>query len=651
MTTTITPAISLWNAAVATIVCIAVLSLLRRLLWPGRRSDVAAAAKAAQQSQQHVDTRPTLAILFGSQTGTAETFAKALAKDCERCGFRCLVQDLFSYDRELLATERAAVFAMASYGEGEPTDNARDFYEWLMSTSVSLSGLRYSVFGLGNRQYKHYQKIGRDVDSRLHVLGAERVFERGEGDADLSIEDDFEQWKSRLLPVLCEKFGTRALATGDESVATLTLRELVDNAPLRSPYPEPSFYNPASKSAPYISRCVVNQELLVSPQERHRSTRHLEFDITGADISYDAGDHLGVYPRNPKMLVEALAHRLGLDATALDKHVALVPIDNPADTRAFFPQFRTTLRRVFEWYVDISSPPKKQLLRVLAKYCGDAGEHDQLVRMSDNNTEEGRLEYRRFVLDTDRALLDVLVAFPSCKPSVAHLLENLPRLQPRFYSIASSSAVQPDRISACVSVVRYETSLGRARDGCCSSFLESLQPGDTVPIFVRKSGFHLPHDPLRPVVMIGPGTGLAPFVGFIQQRNHILETGQRMGDCHLYFGCRRKAEDYIYRNLMEESSTKGALSKVYVAFSREGQGSAKTYVQHLLLQNQAEVWRLLESNCVVFVCGDAKYMAKDVDAALLSIIQEGKKCSLEEARQHLELLEKTSRYLRDVWSP
>eukprot|EP00762_Andalucia_godoyi_P000170 ANDGO_02444.mRNA.1 NADPH--cytochrome P450 reductase len=625
--------------------------LLKRFVFGGRKEVQRTASASTAKLHDGNDKRPRITILYGSQTGTAEVFSNALSKEGERWGFRCVVHDLFQYDRDALPSESMVVLCVASYGEGEPTDNAQAFYEWIMSSEAArLDGVRFTVFGLGNRQYKHYQKIGRDFDQRLSELGAIRAFERGEGNADINIEEDFEDWKARLFPALSAVFSTKAPDAGSDALEpTFMLKEYPssENIELRSPFQEPGWNNPCDRNFPYKSKVLANRELLLNPGMR--STRHVEFDIAGGDVAYEAGDHLGVYPKNDSKHIDALCYRLNIAASSLDTQISVVLIDSPNDARAFFPCRRTTLRRVFEWYVDILAPPKKNVLRVLARYCSSAEERARLEFMADASAEENKLAYKQFITDSYRSLLDVLNAFPSCAPSIAHLLEVLPRLQPRYYSISSSKSKHPNSIHACVAVLRYETPLNRIKEGCCSSFLSTLEPGDFAMIFVRRSAFHLPSDPTRPVVMIGPGTGLAPFVGFVQQRSALVERGVRAGPCALFFGCRRQREDFIYEEELQTAHASGAISDLIVAFSRDA--ANKVYVQDKMQEHSSLIWDCVSNNGVIFVCGDAKYMAKDVDKTLAIIIAKHRGCSVEEAHEQILKLEASSRYLRDVWSP
>jgi len=264
-----------------------------------------------------------------------------------------------------------------------------------------------------------------------------------------------------------------------------------------------------------------------------------------------------------------------------------------------------------------------------------------------SNTEEGKKAYVDFIKEPNRHPLDVLDHFKSVDPPLGLFLELMPRLQPRYYSIASSSQMYPDSIHAVVAVVTWNTQEGKTVKGLCSNFIRELTEGSKVNIFVRRSTFHLPEETSKPVIMIGPGTGAAPFIGFIQQRDAQSKKGKKFGECQFYFGCRKVKEDFIYQELME-SAHKDGIINLSVAFSRDQE--KKVYVQHLLEKDGDKIWKILSNGGHVYVCGDAKYMAKDVDKVLLSICKkelgsEGK------ANEFLDKLSKENRYLKDVWSP
>ncbi|KAJ8976258.1 hypothetical protein NQ317_000820, partial [Molorchus minor] len=455
------------------------------------------------------------------------------------------------------------------------------------------------VFGLGNKTYEHYNEVAIYVDKRLEELGATRVFDLGLGDDDANIEDDFITWKDKFWPAVCESFGIES--TGEDVTMRQYRLEEFDEIPDRVFTGEMARLHslknqrpPYDAKNPYLSKIKVNRELHKSSD---RSCMHLEFDIEGSKMRYDAGDHLAV---------SALTH-----------------------------------------YLDITQNPRTHVLKELAEYCTDPAEKDKLKLMS-STSPEGKALYQKWIIEDNRNIVHILEDMPSCQPALDHLCELLPRLQPRYYSISSSPKLYPNTVHVTAVVVEYTT----PTDG-----LEL----PTAPIFIRKSQFRLPIKPQTPIIMIGPGTGLAPFRGFIQERNHAKEEGKQVGETILYFGCRRRAEDFIYEEELVEYEKNGTL-KLHLAFSRDQ--PHKVYVSHLMEKEADEFWRVIgENNGHLYICGcllgaiiyihtyrDAKGMASDVRNVILKIIQEKGPMTEQQAQAYLKKMETQKRYSADVWS-
>lgn len=311
----------------------------------------------------------------------------------------------------------------------------------------------------------------------------------------------------------------------------------------------------------------------------------------------------------------------------------------------YFPK-KCTLRTAFTYYLHLGSMAKKKLLKGLALYAKDEKEKKELTLLS-SNTEEGKKFYHQFIKEPARDALEVLNHYSSVDIPLGLFLELMPRLQPRYYSIASSSLSSPDSIRVIVAVVTYQTTTGKTVKGICSNFIQGLKEGSKANIFVRRSTFHLPEDTTKPVIMVGPGTGSAPFIGFIEQRLVLQQKGKKMGDCLFYFGCRKQNEDFIFEDLMKKADKEGVI-KLNVAFSRETK--EKVYVQHKLQEDEEMIWKILSNGGIFYICGDAKYMAKDVDKVLIQIAQKYLKDE-KKGIEFIEELSKQNRYLKDVWSP
>lgn len=598
----------------------------------------------------------SLVVFYGSQTGTGEEFAGRLAKEGIRYHLKGMVADPEECDMEELTnlkdiSSSLAVFCLATYGEGDPTDNAMEFYEWLQNSDTDFTGLNYAVFGLGNKTYEHYNEVAKYVDKRLAELGATRVFELGLGDDDANIEDDFITWKDRFWPAVCEYFGIEA--TGEDvSVRQYRLTENPDVGIDRIYTGEVARLHslrnqraPFDAKNPFLATIKVNRELHKSGE---RSCMHIEFDIEGSKMRYDTGDHLAVYPVNSEELVNKLGELLNVD---LDTVIILTNTDEESSKKHPFPcpcSYRTALT----YYLDITSNPRTHILKELIEYTKDPEEQEKLRSMA-STTPEGKELYNQWIIQDNRNIVHILEDLKSCKPALDHLCELLPRLQARYYSISSSPKVYPTTVHITAVLVQYETPTGRTNKGVATSWLAIKQPSVgglsvTAPIYIRRSQFRLPTRSQTPLIMIGPGTGLAPFRGFIQERNQLKEEGKVVGDAILYFGCRRKAEDFIYEEELNEYVRKGVLT-MHVAFSRDQ--AQKVYVTHLLQKNMDEIWKVIgENNGHLYVCGDARNMARDVHDIVLKVVQEKGSMTESAAQDYVKKMEAQKRYSADVWS-
>lgn len=600
-------------------------------------------------------TGRSIVVFYGSQTGTAEEFAARLAKEANRYRMKAMVADPEEYDMEDLAKvaeieNSLAIFCMATYGEGDPTDNAQEFYQWLQTGDADLTGLNYAVFGLGNKTYEHYNSMGIYVDKRLKELGATQVFELGLGDDDANIEEDFITWKERFWGAVCEHFNIESF--GED--VNLRQYELVlhdDIAPEKIFTGEIARLNsyknqrpPFDQKNPYLSNLLVNRELY----KGERSCMHVELDISGAKIRYEAGDHVAVYPTNNPELVEKIGKLLNVD---LDTVFSLNNLDEDSTKKHPFP-CPTTYRTALLHYVDITSVPRTHVLKEISEYATNE-EEKKMLKLMATSSEEGKKKYLDWCVDNSRSIIHIIEDLPSLKPPLDHILELLPRLQARYYSISSSPKIYPTSIHVTAVLVDYMTKTNRHNTGVTTGWMKTLKENEEnppkVPIFVRRSQFRLPSKSVTPVIMIGPGTGLAPFRGFIQERSFLKSEGKPVGDTILYFGCRHENEDFLYADELKKYVEDGVLTKLYLAFSRDQ--PEKRYVTHLLKENREEIWRVIgEQNGHIYVCGDARHMAKDVHNIILDIVQEFGQKSTSDAEAYIKKMESQRRYSADVWS-
>ncbi|KAI1903538.1 hypothetical protein AGOR_G00028220 [Albula goreensis] len=602
-------------------------------------------------------TNRNIVVFYGSQTGTAEEFSNRLAKDAQRYGMRGMAADPEEYDMSELSrlTEienSLAVFCMATYGEGDPTDNAQDFYDWLQETDAELEGVNFSVFALGNKTYEHYNAMGKYVDKRLVELGASRIFDLGLGDDDANLEEDFVSWREQFWPAVCEHFGVEA--TGEDS--SIRQYELVmhNDINMNKVYTGEmgrlkSFETqkpPFDSKNPFLAPVVANRKL---NKGGSRHLMHIELDISGSKIRYDSGDHIAVYPINDVAIVNRIGEILGVD---LDTVISLNNLDEESNKKHPFP-CPTTYRTALMHYLDVTSPPRTNVLYELAQYATDPKDQENMRKMA-SSSAEGKALYQSWVLDSRRNILAILEDLSSLRPPIDHLCELMPRLQARYYSIASSAKVHANTVHICAVVVEYETKAGRTNKGVATNWLKNKMVTDnghksSVPMYVRKSQFRLPFKASNPVIMIGPGTGIAPFMGFIQERGWLKEQGKEVGETVLYYGCRHRNEDYLYQEELEEFERAGVLTQLNVAFSRDQ--AQKVYVQHLLKQNKDHLWKLIHTeNAHIYICGDARNMARDVQTAFYEIGEEVGGLTRTQAVDYIKKLMTKGRYSQDVWS-
>ncbi|KAF6251355.1 NADPH-cytochrome P450 reductase [Scenedesmus sp. NREL 46B-D3] len=622
------------------------------LLYLKPKSSIKRASTAAEEDLG----KPSVRILYGTQTGTAERFSKQLGNELRRkYGDGTLVEvvDIENYKAERrLPKERLVLFLMATYGDGEPTDNAADFYSWVCNEVEDvengvkdryLEGVHYGVFGLGNKQYEHFNAVGKKMHTNMEALGATPVCSRGDGDDDDSIDDDFEKWCTELFAALDaqpELLGAAAVGGGGDTLAAYRVEVLGAGCKAASPFPDGSG---SSAHDPYWA--VISEVRELHTAASGRNCVHVEIDISGnSQLKYETGDHLGMYARNSEQVVIEMAALLGLP---LDTSFKLHTEGEGAsgDLDAPFPgpiQLSTALA----YFADLLSSPHKDALLALASCASDAKQAEQLKLLA---SAAGKAQYTEYIAKQQRSLMEVMRDFRSAKPTLGLFFGSVaPRLAPRYYSISSSAAKHPRSVHVTCAVVRDALPSGRVRDGVCSSYLQRSAPGERVPMFIRRSTFKLPADAHTPIVMVGPGTGLAPFRGFIQERQALIEDMAEVGPAVLFFGCRHRGHDYIYEAELEGAVECGALSQLHVAFSRAG--PVKDYVQHHMEANGAAVWELLQQpGACVYVCGDAKNMAKDVHRALIGIAQSHGSMSSSQAEGWVKRLGDGGRYHKDVW--
>ncbi len=555
------------------------------------------AAQTTPAAEAHPAAR--LTVLYGSQTGNAKRQAEAIAREAEGAGLNARLVRADAYNTRELANERLLYVVISTQGDGDPPDDARGFVEFLSGKRApKLPQLKFAVLGLGDSSYPQFCAIGAKVDARLVELGAVRLFERGE--ADLDIASVAAPWSKKALEQARELLKTDAPAA--PRAATVT--------PLRATAHVPAW----TREKPFAAALLANQR--ISARNATKDIRHIELSLEGSGLTYQPGDALGVQATNPPALVDALLVALGLDGEAV---VAVQGESHSLRQWLLRKREITTLSRPF--LVEQAKRARNDALdRALAP--------------------EGRDALRALLADYQ--LIDVLRAFPAAW-SAQDLVAALRPLAPRMYSIASSQKTVGDEVHLAVAVLDYEK-FGTRHVGAASQFLAALPEDADVPVFIEENErFRLPADPARDVIMIGPGTGVAPFRGFLQERAEIGATGRNW----LFFGNPHFRTDFLYQVEWQKALKDGTLHRLDLAFSRDQ--SEKIYVQHSLRRRGRELYEWIANGAHLYVCGDATRMAADVDAALRDIVIEHGGKSEDDAREFLAQLTQERRYARDVY--
>lgn len=564
-------------------------------------------APALEQAAQAVASAPSApreaTILFGSQTGNSQRLAGKLAEKLKSQGFDVTLSAMNAYKTNGLKKTAHLFIVASTHGEGDPPDNALTFHEFLYSKRApKLDGLKFSVLALGDTSYEFFCKTGIDFDERLAELGAERLTARI--DCDLDFEAPASEWMANVVSALDAAAGTGAAAATAGSPAGTAAA-----APTESEY---------SRSNPFKAEVMTTINL--NGRGSDRETRHLELSLEGSGLSYEPGDCVGIYPENDPALVDAIITTMNWSPS----EVVVPGKDGDEGT------LRSALLRQFE--ITVLTKP---LLEKATAFT-DNGQLAELL------APEKKAELKQYT--NGRDLLDLLQDFGPWKLTADNLVSILRKMPPRLYSIASSNKANEDEVHLTIRKVEYEAH-GRARGGVCSvQVSERLAEGDALPIFIQHNpNFKLPANPETPIIMVGPGTGVAPFRAFLEEREELGSEGKTW----LFYGDRHFVTDFLYQTDWQRMLKDGVLTKLDVAFSRDS--AEKVYVQHRMLEQAAELYAWLQEGAHVYVCGDEKHMAHDVHNALLTIIEQQGGLDAEAAKAYLAELQAQQRYQRDVY--
>jgi len=543
-------------------------------------------------SSNQIDAR-VINILYGTQTGNAESVASDVAAAAKTHGLHPVVKSMDEIEIDALVKMEYLLIITSTYGEGEMPDNAQLLWDAISADSApKMENTQFSILALGDTSYDLFCKAGIDWDVRLEALGAKRLFDRV--DCDVEFDEATEDWIGQVIPMMADG-ATVSLVVDDGSTS---------NKPK---------YN---RKNPFSSKITENR--LLTSEKSSKETRHYEFSLEGSGLTYEAGDALNVVPLNCPELVSAIVTAISCTGTE----------DEPVNGEPM--SLSEALRTHFEIKL-----PTKELLQEIANRSGDQELNGLLA--SDDKKALSKYLWGR---DT----LDLLLQFPDIQFSAAEFLALLKPLQHRAYSISSSGKMHTDTVHLTVASVRYNAH-NRDHKGVCSTFIADLvdENSEVKIFFSPNKSFRVPKDDSLPMIMVGPGTGIAPFRAFLQEREFRKASGQNW----LLFGDRNAETDYIYQDEIEAMQEKGVLTRLDLAFSRDQE--EKIYVQDRMIENGAEMFSWLDKGGSFFVCGDASYMAKDVDKALHSIIETHGNKSSEQAIDYVNQLKKEKRYVRDVY--
>jgi sulfite reductase (NADPH) flavoprotein alpha-component len=559
-------------------------------------------AERAHEQPAAAPQRLALKVLFASQTGTAEGLAKRLSKEARSKGFDAAVGDLGSMTLEAIARLERVLVIASTHGDGDPPDSAGAFALQLAGAQgTPLAGLKYAVLALGDSSYAKLCRFGRLIDERFASLGAERLADRTDADGDA--DGPFKSFRERLWPALQAQ-----LPTGSA--------DAIEPGRFDEPDAGDEPAEAWSRERPFSSELLDNA--LLNGAGSDKEVRHVVLSLKDSNLTYEPGDALGVWTRQAPSLVAAVLSSTGLSPDApvsLDGNE--IPLSEALATRR---------------ELTVLTPP------TAIKFARLANDSALLALVQPD--QAAALQSYLFGKD----VVDLLQSHPGAIGDAQSLVELLAPLKPRLYSISSSQTAFPNEAHLTIAAVRYEVG-GRGRGGLASTwFADRLDIGSAAPVYVHHNPrFRLPSDPGTPIVMIGPGTGIAPFRAFLHHRRRQGLTGRTW----LFFGDRHARSDFLYRSELESFLHGQELSRLDTAFSRDQ--SEKIYVQHRMLQAGKELWSWLQDGARIYVCGDASRMAKDVDAALRAILVQHGRRSDAQARLELHELAAAGRYVRDVY--
>jgi len=570
-------------------------------------TEAAPAPQAATAAPAAAAPTVPLTVLYGSESGNSEGCAEQLGLKAKEAGFKVKVADMGDYDPTKLGEEKNLLVVVSTWGEGDPPERAVPFHEFVHSNNApSLKDTNFAVFALGDTSYADFCECGKQFDKRFEELGGKRLMERV--DVDVDFEEPFKEWMNAVVPRFVDVAGVKEAAPAVPAVSVSEAVPAAVAAPVAESY---------GKKNPFPS--LVKEKINLNGRGSAKETYHIEFDLEGSGFSYEPGDVVGLFPRNCPEVVDDFVRLAGFRGDEIVEQEESV----------------YSLSELLEERHDITSL-NANLMKKYAPFAKNK-------QLDDFLQPEKKAELTDWIWG--REIRDLFMEYPpSDQLTPEQLLGMLRKMPPRLYSIASSLRAHPNEVHLTVGVVRYNTH-GRERKGVCSSFLgDRLEVGETAPVYVHHNkNFFLPEDSDTPIIMVGPGTGIAPFRAFVEDR---AATGAK-GLNWLFFGDQHFNTDFLYQTEWQKYLKSGMLSRMDVAFSRDT--DRKVYVQHRMKENARDIYAWIEEGAYFYVCGDASRMAKDVNQALIEIgVEQGGK-SQEDAEAWVKDLQKKKRYQRDVY--
>lgn len=533
-----------------------------------------------------------LTVLFGTESGNSEVLADRTVKAAKKRGFQAVMKNMSEIAPADLAKASNLLVIVSTWGDGEPPETATSFYKEFMASEISLSNVKFSVCALGDTSYEKFCQTGKDLDAKLEQLGATRIATRA--DCDVDYEESYATWLDIALSALTPTTASPLAFEAPASVSTEYGK--------KNPFP-----------AETLDTLVLNGE------GSHKETLHLEFSLAASGLTYEPGDALAVIPVNAPDVVKAV-----LQAAKLTGNEE-IEVKNVG---------RKLLADALREDYDITA-----LSRAVLTKLAEAADSATLRELLTDDAKDRLKEFNH-----GREIVDALLAFAPNGLTAEALTGIFRKLPPRLYSIASSPLAHTDEVHLTVAAVRYQTH-GRERKGVCSTYLADLvKTGSPVQVFVQPNkNFRLPADGATPVIMVGPGTGVAPFRAFVEHRAALGSTGKNW----LFFGDQHYTYDFLYQLEWQDFLKDGVLTRLDVAFSRDQ--PEKVYVQDRMIERAEELYQWLEEGAHFYVCGDANRMAHDVHEALISVVENQAGITREAAEAYVEDLKKTKRYQRDVY--